>query len=90
MSDDKVKQVAFAALAEMYEEAEPGLDFYDVVENPDDYPDDWFQQHTLDKERQREIVDKHCEQHDLTDSEETSVHWTAILDLGPSYGVSDE
>lgn len=91
MTDETtVKQVAYDALEQMYDEAEPGLDFYDVVENPDDYDDDWFQQHTLDSDRQREIVDEHCEKHDLTESEETSVTWTAILDLGPSQPPRDE
>jgi hypothetical protein len=81
----ETQKVAFDVLNEMYSEAEPGLDFDNVRENPDDYPEDWFQQHTLSKERQREIVNKHCDRHNLSEDECTSVTWAAILNYGPSY-----
>lgn len=71
-------------LREMYDEAEPGLDFDDLLDDPDEYPDDWYEQHTLDSERQREILDKHLEQYDLTEQEHTSLVMTCILDLGPA------
>lgn len=70
-------------LVQMYEEAEPGLDFHDLKENPDEYPEDWYSQHVLSAERQREIVDEHTEGENLTDSEHTSVVFSTILNYGP-------
>jgi hypothetical protein len=79
-----VKEVAFDALREMYEEAEPSVDFDEIRENAEDYPDDWYTNYYLHPERQREIVDKHCEKHNLTNAEHTTVTMTAILHYGPA------
>lgn len=81
----KVREVAFDALREMYSKAEPPLDFDDVRENTEEYEDDWYQNHSLPRDKQREIVDKHCEKHNLSEDEQVAVHWTAILDLGPAH-----
>lgn len=80
----ELKEVAYDALREMYSEAEPPLDFDHLRENPDEYPDDWYEQHALDGERQREIVDKHINEHQLSRREKTQVTMTAILDYGPT------
>ena len=79
----ELQEIAYDIMREMYDEAEPGLDWDDLRENPDEYPDDWYSQHYLPSERQREILDKHIEKHDLTEKEESSLSWTCILDLGP-------
>lgn len=85
-----LQEVVYDILQEVYEEAEPGLDFEDLRENPEDYPDDWYSQHYLDEEREREILHKHLEKHDLTEQEESSVTFTVILDMGPSNVPPDE
>lgn len=77
-------------LTQMYEEAEPGLDFEDVQENPDDYGERWFAEHYLDAERQRDIVDEHIEDVTLTPQEETAVVFTTILNYGPSSVRSED
>ena len=79
----EVKEVAYDALREIYEEAEPGLDFDDVLDNPDEYEDEWYDNHVLPLERQSEILDKHIEKHNLTNLEETHITFTVMLDLGP-------
>lgn len=80
---DELREIAYDILREIYDEAEPGLDFDEVLENPNDQPDDWFSQHYLSEERQNEIYEKHCDKHDLSQSERNSVHWTAIFQYGP-------
>jgi len=72
-------------LREMYSEAEPGLDFDHLLENPDEYDEKWFENHHLSKERQNEIFERHCEKHDVTSSERSSLNWACFLDLGPRY-----
>lgn len=84
------KEVAYAALEEIYSEAEPPLDFDALVEDPDDFSDDWYDNHELSSERQREILDKHLDCADLTEREETSVVFTVITDLGPRTPMGDE
>jgi hypothetical protein len=76
-------EIAKDALNEIYDEAEPGLDFDDLLENTDDYPDDWFGQHTLSAEREQEILQKHKSKHDLTEREKTQLTMTVIVNYGP-------
>lgn len=68
----------------MYAEAEPGLDIDDVIDNPDDYGDEWFMNHSLDNDRQREIFDEHVEQYDLTQGEIASLQIVTMCDLAPT------
>lgn len=77
------EEVAFDALREIYKEAEPPLDFDDVLENPEKFDEDWFLNHELYSEKQEEILEKHLEKHNLSDREEMSVRMTVILDYGP-------
>lgn len=72
-------------LREMYSEAEPPLDFDEVLENPEEYNDSrWFEQHYLPRERSEDIFDKHVERHDLTESEASSLSFTCIVNYGPT------
>jgi hypothetical protein len=75
--------VAYDAIREIYDEAEPGLDFDEVLNDPDEFDDDWYSQHYLPDERQREILNKHLDKHDLSDKQESSVTITVILWYGP-------
>lgn len=70
---------------EMYDEAEPGLDWDDLRENPEKYPDDWYQRHYLPREREQEIIDKHCEGENLTDREHSHLILQVVVSYGPSY-----
>ncbi len=80
---NKTKEIAFNALRQMYQEAEPPLDFDDVLENPNEYGDDWYNNHYLDGDRQSEIVSEHCDGENLTGSQHTAILMTAILNYGP-------
>lgn len=84
------KEIAYDALREMYSEAEPPLDFDEVLENPEEQDDDWYTNHYLPSERQREIVDKHCDKHNLSKGERTTVTMTAILNYGPTSARNDD
>ena len=84
------KEIAYDALREMYSEAEPPLDFDEVLENPEEQDDDWYINHYLPSERQREIVDKHCDKHNLSKGERTTVTMTAILNYGPTSARNDD
>jgi hypothetical protein len=77
-------------LNELYAEAEPPLDFDEVLDNPDDYGDDWYTKHTLPRQRQREIREKYYEKYDLTEREEVSLTWETCTNLGPAFGDSNE
>jgi len=81
MTDPRIP--AHDALKEIYEEAEPGLDFDDVLDNPEGYEEDWYLNHRLHADRQEEILEKHLEKHDLTEREERQARMTVILDYGP-------
>jgi hypothetical protein len=81
---DKVTEVINDVLREVYSEAEPGLDWDHLLENAGKYADDWYDQHELDAEKEREILHRHLEKHDLTDHEESKVRMTAILHYGPA------
>lgn len=72
------------ALTRMYEEAEPSLDFQEVLENPSEQDDDWYSNHYLSSERQSEIVDGVKEKYSLNDAESLRLSMTAILNYGPS------
>lgn len=77
-------------MREVYNEAEPGLDWDELVENPDDVEDNWWEDQYLDDEREREILNKHFDKHDLTDDEESALTWTCILEYGPSNTPPEE
>jgi len=81
-----LKQLRNDILREVYAEAEPGLDFDEVLDNPDEQPDDWYQRHYLSDERQREIFTKHVEdfERELTSSEHADLSLTCITSLGPT------
>lgn len=83
MADKDLQEISFDILREIYDEAEPGIDFDDALENPEDYEEGWFSNHYLADARQREILNEHCDQYDLSDSEQSSIVWTVILNYGP-------
>lgn len=87
---DTAKEVAFKALREMYSEAEPPLDFDAVVENPDEFDEDWYSNYELSSERQREIFEKHAEKSDLSETERRTVKIIALLYYAPASGRGDE
>lgn len=68
-------------LRQMYDEAEPGLDWDYVLENPGEFQGEWYKEHYLDGQRQDEIVEEHTE--GLSESEKTAVTMEAILNYGP-------
>lgn len=79
----KLQPIINDILREIYEEAEPGLDYDHLRKNPDEYPDDWYDQHYLDGDRQDEIVEKHTTDLNLTEKEHTKIIMTCILSRGP-------
>lgn len=79
----ELEEVMDEVMAQMYREAEPGLDWHDLRENPDDYPENWFRQHHLDGDRQQELVDEAIEEYNLTSQEATSLTMTCLLDYAP-------
>lgn len=86
MGDDtrSLEEHRDAILTKLYEEAEPGLDWNDVLENPDDYPDDFYINHTLSGDRQKEIFDNYVDNHDLDERTTSHLSILCILDYGPA------
>jgi len=80
-----LEEIAFDALREIYQEAEPPLDFDHALENPDEYGENWYSDHTIQRDTEREILNKHLDKHDLTDRERSSVIMFVTLNYGPSY-----
>lgn len=72
------------ALTRMYEEAEPPLDFQDVLEDPQSVDEDWYTQHYLSSERQQEIVSAVEQLYCLTRSEKSHLVIETILNYGPT------
>ena len=80
----ELREILNDVLREMYAEAEPPLDFDEVLENPDEYGSGWYSDHYLDGNRQTEIVEKHADEHNLSRGERKSLSFSAILSYGPS------
>lgn len=78
-----LEKIVTDILREMYDRADPGLDFDDLEENPEKYPDDWYDHHHLSQEEQKEIIKKHCERHNVSKREETTVIMETMLNHGP-------
>lgn len=81
---NRFEEAVTEALCRMYDEAEPGLDFEEVRKNPDTVDDEWYRDHYLDSERQKEIVREVSDEYNLTDRQHSSFVTRTILDLGPS------
>lgn len=73
-----------ATMVQMYKEAEPPIDWKYAWANPDEYEHGWWTNHTLDGDRQREIVDKYAKEYDLSSEERMALVFSAILDYGPA------
>lgn len=82
-SNPPMDEIVIEALRKMYDEAEPSLDFDDVVENPDDYGDDFYQDHRLSHERQNEIVNTVANKYNLSQQERNALKLNAITYYGP-------
>jgi len=67
------------AVTRMYEEAEPPLDFQEVLDDPQSMDENWYEQHYLSGERQKEIVSEISEEHNLNSREEMNLSMEAIL-----------
>jgi len=89
MSDQDLVELRNTILREVYEAAEPGLDFDDLLENPDEYPGEWYDNHYLSPDREQEIFDKHTEDVDLNSREHADLVLTCTVSLGPSNSVED-
>lgn len=68
----------------MYKSAEPPLDFYDLLTNPDEYGDEWYNNHHLSQEEKQRIFQEHVEDENLTDGERISLRMSCLLTLGPT------
>lgn len=81
-----LKELRNNILREMYTEAEPGLDFDKVLENPNNQPNNWYKRHYLSNDRQEEIFKKHVQQFktELTTTEHAGLATTCIINLGPT------
>lgn len=90
MERSELGQLADEILTEMYDKAEPPLDFMELRENPDDVEPGWYEQHYLSEEAQKEIFEAHVEAfeedrgEELTTDEHTALVIKCIVDLGPS------
>jgi hypothetical protein len=82
MSDNNLEAVSKDILRKLYSEAEPGLDFDKVLENPDDYPE-FYDNHYLPEERQREIRTNTMDEHDVPEHRRSGIIWTTCLNYGP-------
>lgn len=83
-TEEEIWEIAKAALVEMYQEAEPPLDFEEALANAEGMEHRWYTNYYLSTERQQEIVERYCDEHNLNKSERSTVTWIAILHYGPS------
>ena len=80
----ELNEIVNDVLTEMYDNATPSLDFSDVRENPEEYPDDFYLNYELEKEQKEEILQKYLSEYKLTDAEESAVRIECMLYLGPT------
>lgn len=81
---DLLTEAIVDALTQMYEQAEPGLEFSDLQENPDEYPDKWYLYHYLSHTDQTEIVASVADKYNLSKSERHALKMNAITYYGPT------
>lgn len=79
-----LEEVANDMLRQMYNEAEPPRDYDELLENPEEAEDEWYQNHYLDGDRVQEIFDEHCEKHNITESERTPLSIHVIMGASPT------
>jgi hypothetical protein len=79
VSDDKIEELKHEMLRRMYNEAEPSLDWDDLVENPDDYEDWNPDNHELPKEKQDEITEEVLEEHGVDEGELPPGFWLDVI-----------
>ena len=80
----QLEQAVDEALTQMYAEAVPALDYQWAKENGGELDEDWYKQHYLDGERQREIADEVSEKYNLSDREDAYFVTEVILNKGPT------
>jgi len=88
-TEEELWEICLDVYNDLYEEATPSADFdklkngkfnKEKAEHDDPAP---YKDYFLQEERQREIVDKHVEKHDLTDAEESKVTTEIYLGCSP-------
>lgn len=57
-------------LTRMYNEAEPGLDFSKVVADPESVEEEFYKNHYLSADRQKEIIQDVADKYDITSGKE--------------------
>lgn len=83
ITTDQLRELRDDILHEVYQEADPPLDWRDAANNPDDYPDFHPSNHVLSNERQREIREKHIAGHDLSDRQQSQLTFAVVTEWGP-------
>ena len=79
-----LEQAVDEALTQMYDEAEPPLDYQWAKNHPAKVDEDEHLQHYLSGERQEEIVEEVADQYDLNGVEKLSLQMETILNMGPT------
>jgi len=88
-SDDELWEICLDIYNELYREATPSADFDELKngkfheENADHDDPEPYKDYFLQDERQREIIEKHCEKHDLHDTEKSKVRTEIHLGCAP-------
>lgn len=71
-------------MRQMYSEADPPLDWDEAKANPEQKDEDWYLQHELSQERQREIFDEITDQYELTESQHSVLAMSCLLEYAPT------
>lgn len=86
MKRNKIRECYLRILSEMYNKAEPPLDFMEIwidYELHDIQPEkEWYEKHFLDMEKQDEIYEKHIKNYKFTKREKGGVKM-ALLNWAP-------
>ena len=81
---DTLHEIATEILTEMYDKAEPPLDYQAVQENPGEFDEDWYLNHYLPQDTQQEILNNYLNQYDLTEKEQSEIRMFCTLYNGPT------
>jgi hypothetical protein len=87
-TDEELWEICVDIYNELYEQATPSADFSELKEgkfnmeedNDDSHP---YKDYYLEEDRQREIISKHCEKHDLGEMEKNQVSTEIHLGCSP-------
>ena len=91
-SKERLRELGFQLLQDMYQASEPPLDFiefYEKLRSSDmKCPNDWFTKHEIYEDKYVVIRDRFYKEHKITEREKKFLGWL-LFDYSPAFKLDD-